>query len=248
MTTQNKELIETFLPCFPGFYNTIYQFNDENILYCINNDRQNANLSPVSCDSMKIDYKQYENDVVKALCDIIAQELNEFVELIELQSIYNPKEYNFKNDSGNVVIVPKNEKIKDFIYKNKESFERYLKNNYTSYDGFMSHYENGFESWETDTKEFSDFSVNKHYLGAILEFIAQKLELNNEKLYYSLMDIISEFDYIENMESLENNPSCVKCENVIENKDILEKINQFKLIEGKNPETCFCQDCLDKME
>lgn len=195
-----KTKIETFLPIFPGFYNTIFEFDDDNILYSINQDRQDSGLSEVNWDSLDIDYKQYESDSILELCNIIASELKDYVYNIELQKINNPKEYNYYNDSADVIIEPKPEAIQAFIYANKEKFTEYLKQRYTSYDGFISHYDNNLESWEADTNRFLDYSIDGHRLGAILEFIALVLNIDQENIYYQLQDVISEYNYINNID------------------------------------------------
>jgi|GEM_PF-1163639 len=240
-----SQKIETYLPIFSGFYNTIYEFQEDNIIYCINQDRKDKGLSQINFDSLKIDYKSYELDTVKRLCDIIGKELENFVYSIDFQELLNPKEYNYKNDSVNVAILPKIDTIKAFIYANKEAFSNYLKDKYTSYDGFMSHYSNDFETWETDTKKFSDFSIDGHRLGSILEFIAIKSDIREYDIFESLRDTIQEENYIENYDILENNPSCTKCENVIEDQNILDTINKFKALQGVNPKTCLCENCFE---
>lgn len=246
-TTKENQKIETFLPCFEGFYNTIYEFDEENILYSINQDRQNKGLNQISFDSLKINYSQYELDIVKNLCYVITNELKEYVYSIDFQDLIKPKEYNFKNDSVNVVIEPNIKAIQSFIYENKENFSQYLKERYTSYSGFISHYDNDFKSWEKDTDNFQDFSIDCHRLGAILEFIALKLDIN-ENIVYSVKENVSEYEYIENYFELQENPSCVKCENIIEDDNILKMIEKYKKIQGIFPKTCLCEKCLENIQ
>lgn len=238
--------IKTFLPVFVGFYNTIWEYNTENVLYCINQERIEKNLTPIEFYNLNINYKEYENDVAIQFCKSLENILNEFIEKIEFENIYNPKTYNFSNDSINCVIIPKIDNIKKFIYENKEKFTEYLKRNYTSCDGFLSHYSNDFYSWERDTKEFTDFSINGHFLGSILHFIYNLTIDDDLNIYYDVTDNIDEHNYIENINECFNTPICNKCKKFIENENILKTIEKYTNIMKKYPSLIYCDDCLTK--
>ena len=47
--TLNKK-IDTWLPVFSGFYNTIWEFDYDNVLYNINEDRQELKLNSIDSD------------------------------------------------------------------------------------------------------------------------------------------------------------------------------------------------------
>jgi hypothetical protein len=79
-----------------------------------------------------------------------------------------------------------------------------LKKRYTSYDGFFSHYANDFETWENETKEFSDFSCNGHYIGAILEFIAIENKIDECSIAQDILENIYVLEYVENLDELIN--------------------------------------------
>jgi len=196
---------ETFLPLFSGFYGTNWEFRFDNIEENIRESRHEKGLySDFNMDDLKIDYENYESDIVKnfaeALQDILCQ--HNFVYKIEVQKIVHPKTYNFSNDSVNVSIEYNAEALKDFIYSRHENFCAYLKARYTSRDGFFSHHSNDFESWETETNHFSDFSKNGHYLGAILEFVCHELEIEELDFYESVMENIYFDNYAENMDEI----------------------------------------------
>jgi hypothetical protein len=198
---------ETFLPLFSGFYGTNWEFNFENIAQDIKESRDEKGLySDFDINDVKIDYESYENDIVKnfaeALQDILSE--HKFVSKIELQSIVHPKAYNFSNDSANVIINYNAEAVKDFIYSNQEKFCAFLKSRYTSCDGFISWFSNEFETWETETLHFSDFSKNGHYLGAVLEFVCAELKIVEFDLYESVFDNVYFSNYAENMDEIIN--------------------------------------------
>lgn len=196
---------KTYLPIFSGFYETIWQFQYDNLEYDIKEERKQKGLnSEIDFLDLNIDNKQYEYDIVENLCDVIQKELSTFVNSIELEKICSPKEYNFYNDSADVIIDVNADKIKDFIYTNKEKFTEFLKRRYTSYDGFISSYKNDFESWETDTKNFTDFNIDGHRLGSVLDFISIMLSIKEFDLYeYGKQDIY-EPCYISNWDEIIN--------------------------------------------
>ena len=242
---QTLQKIETYLPIFSGFYNTIWQYDDESAIYFINQEREEKNLNNITWEHLEIDYPQYEEDIVKGLCDIIQDKLSDYVEKIELQKIQSPKEYNFKNDSVDVIIIPKIENIQKFIYDNKKKFKEYLKNRYTSYDGFISHYDNDMESWEADTNNFTNWDVNGHYLGSILDFISNMLEIKEIDLYYDVE--IDNLGYITNLDDILSCFTCNKCNEIIKDDNIINSINKYKDIMKKYPNKILCSECLENI-
>lgn len=197
--------IETYLPIFSGFYNTQWKFDDNYVEDFINEDRKELHLySEADFNNLKIDYSSYELDVVELFCKALPEFMEDFIVSIELQKIVSPKKYNFENDSANVIIDTKTENITKFIYENKAKFCEFLKSRYKSYDGFISHYNYDFESWESDTKGFSDFSIDGHRLGAILDFIAIMLKIDNYTVFEIIFDDIDFLSYVENLGDITN--------------------------------------------
>jgi len=244
MKTLEKQKIKTFLPVFSGFYNTIWEFNYSQALYNINETRAENNLSPINWDNIEVNNLEYENEMSKSFCDVLENTLADYVEKITFENLYNPETYNFKNNSINCIIEPKTDIIKEFIYKNKDAFCEYLKQNYTSYDGFMSHYSNRFSEWENETENFSDFSCNGHYLGSILQFIFNMLDIEIcDSIYYDVKENIYECNYIENINKCENLPICDGCGEFIENEKTLNDATKYFEIMGFYPKRIFCDDC-----
>lgn len=197
---------ETYLPIFSGFYgNTLWEIDYNYIEDFINQDRKELGLySDYDINDINIDNSAYELDIVKNFCDVLPEFMSDFIISIELQKIISPKKYNFYNDSANVIIDVNIENIKNFIYSNKEKFIEYLKLKYTSCDGFISHYDNDFTSWEIDTKNFTDFNIDSHRLGSVLDFIANVLDIDEFSIYESIIENISIFSYISNLDDVIN--------------------------------------------
>lgn len=76
--------IETGLPVFPGFYNTIFEANVEDELYSQNSDRD-PSLPKLEWDDLEFDYDYYEREVVKQCCSFMQDSLAEFVTEIRFQ-------------------------------------------------------------------------------------------------------------------------------------------------------------------
>ena len=187
--------IETFLPVFPGFYNTIFEPDIDGELYSQNQEREDF-LPELEYNDVEFKNKEYEEKVLQECCSLLETELSEFVTKINFQTIVSPKEYNFRNDSGNIEIELSEENInniREYIYTHKEDYKNYLRRSYTSYDGFMSWYDNDFEGWKEYTDDFTDYSKDAHHLGSVLDFICKNKCIDSEYLYYTIDVNVSEF-------------------------------------------------------
>ena len=242
MSTTQKE-IKTYLPIFSGFYNTIWEYDDNYVIEYINELREENTLQPINYDHLDLDYTQYEIDLSINICEVVKDSLSTFIEKIEYEKLYSPKEYNFKNNSIDCIIIPKIDVIQKFIYDNKELFCQYLKDRYTSYDGFISHYSNKFETWESETNNFLDLDGNGHYLGSILEFIAYTLEINETDLYYDIE--VDTLQYVNNLEDLYTMIICSKCDKKIEDSNIINTLVKYKKLMDKKPSIILCSECLE---
>jgi len=151
-----KKKYKTWMPVFQGFYGTLLEFD-----YYRLEDFDDV-------DNLNIDYKQYENDISELACNFIESECN-FIKSVKFEKLISPKFYNFSNDSINCEITLDVNKLSDYINDNLEAFKDYLKDNYTSYDGFSSSYSNDVNKWRYDTDNFIEFN-DGHKLGALLQF------------------------------------------------------------------------------
>lgn len=168
--------IETFLPVFPGFYETIFAADEEDFL------REND----ITYEQIEVDYKQYRIDCAKSACDTIETNLSDFVTGVKFQTISSPRFYNFKNDSIYCEIEVRRKDIKaikNYIYSNISEFRQYLKDNYTPQSGFIPYYSNDFEDWCEYTQSFTDYRDKEHCLGSVLEFICKMEEIDSDTLY-----------------------------------------------------------------
>src|ERR1035437_692110 len=170
------KLIPSFLPVFNGFYSTVFEPNEASEIE-----------APYTYDDYEFDYEGYHNEVSKNCVKVIADKLIEFGIKgisIKFELLSKPKEYNFANDSIWVKYRLTNEglaNVNKFLKNNKQAFADYIKQRYTSYDGFRSFWSNNSEVW------FGEYLTNKkdleHCFGAIMEFIFYVKEYGSFDLY-----------------------------------------------------------------
>lgn len=187
--------IKTYLPLFSGFYNTIWQSDDKEQMEVsyINEQRSAKGLEPINWDDCQFEYNDYQMDVVKGIAQYLERELKTFVSDITVERIVSPKEYNFRNDSANVVITLSMDNvkaIKKYLIDNSEQFAGYLKDTYTSCSGFISSYPNNIEEFMTN-KPLKD----SHKLGSILQFICNNEGIEEINAYYNVEANLSVANY-----------------------------------------------------
>lgn len=199
LTINTATQVKTFLPIFTGFYGSLW----EDYLTS-DGEAEHYNL-PDDFDFYKyVDYNKYFNHLSSQFCNIVEKELTGFVHSIEFEELISPKYYNFTNDSINCTIKPNTLAIRNYIFNNQEQFKQFLKDNYTSRDGFSSFHSNNFDDWVILTDNFTDLNHDTHHLGALLNFIAQNEDITEECLIYGVIDThISEF-YTEEFYKLLN--------------------------------------------
>ena len=92
----------TFCPLFPGFYGTVFEYDNEG------QDIESYNEefgSIFDYEDFTFDYADYRTRVSKAFVNRLETELNSILPVkIEFQELYSPKEYNFSNDAINVSV------------------------------------------------------------------------------------------------------------------------------------------------
>jgi hypothetical protein len=156
--------IESYLPVFPGTYGTIFE---------------------------DIDWEQI--DAVGDRCtSFINGHLTDLGIVAVFQSVVSPKYYNFSNDSINVEYQFESlDKLVTYLIDNRTEFADYLKERYTSYDGFISHHSNDVDEW---IQAFMFGGEIAHKLGSALEFYLTNE--NGDDLEYSMYEDLSGNGYV----------------------------------------------------
>lgn len=192
--------IEIEIP-FSGFYNSIHDA-------VIDNDIESF------CDYNKIDHdliwdceidwnaiqKEYANDYANAFAHLVGCE-------IDFSEMTSPREYNFSNDRI-FGIVDRNDidRIRAQVYSHPD-WSEYVKNNYSSYDGFWSNYDSSVNhtDWTNDVLDECQYeSILKFYVKKILGVLDFEFYIASE-IY------VSDFDsMIDACEILKNQVNEVK--------------------------------------
>lgn len=166
---------ETFCPLFPGFYCTVLEPSCEESEISYYNSENKTNYG---YDDFEWDYSEYYNRVAKTFVSRLENELNQFLPIkIKFQNIQSPREYNFKNDSINVIVSLSLDKLIKLIRDRKEAASQYFINTYTSCSGFVSFHSNEISDW-LNKKYILENPA--HRVGALLECLCFcEIDTNN---------------------------------------------------------------------
>jgi hypothetical protein len=120
--------------------------------------------------------------VAKYVCDGFGNMFNTEIDSeweldIQFQKIVSPREYNFVNDSINVLITLDTNVLRTYIEGHLPAYSKHLYHRYSSRSGFISFHPNNVTEWRENTKGFTDFS-HEYYLGSMLEFVTRN-EIEN---------------------------------------------------------------------
>lgn len=186
MTTK----IETYLPVFAGFYGTIFEAdNEEQEINDINEEREAKGLEAIGYDDCEWNYKEYHQSASEQCTTAIEDELKHVLGsgvTVTFQKLVSPREYNFANDSINVEISlnkSAQEAIIQILTTYADEFKKFIKERYSSCDGFISSHSNDSSDWMTYVKRWDKDELS-HKLGAILGFILEEVEeYTQEDLY-----------------------------------------------------------------
>jgi ABC-type transport system substrate-binding protein len=187
------KLIESYLPVFTGFYNTIFEADEE---ICIEEGK--------TYEDYKWDYEEYHQRVAKSCAVIVGEQLKDLGIKVEFKALVSPKYYNYTNDSINVAYHLDGNAFTNllkYVLDNKDDFDGFIEHNYTSYDGFMSFFSNDGTEWLTEYI-FKEEKLN-HVFGACLEFYLEMEEFCDEQLAEKLSEQGDNIVYGELIETAE---------------------------------------------
>ncbi len=153
--------VKTYLPLFSGFYGS--HWDDP----CFDGEEEYFNLPEGMYFEEFIDWNAYHNHIAKEMCNEVESLLSDFVSSIEFEKISSPRYYNFENDAIHCEIDFNEESVMNYLNENKDAFSTYIRERYTSRDGFISLYENNAEEWLHEWQEDS------HKVGSVLQFICE---------------------------------------------------------------------------
>lgn len=140
--------------------------------YCINEDFE-ENASPYNADQFwdNFDNDKYRAKIQELAADFLTYEIDENFVTIEAGELYSPKYYNFDTDNIELIVNFDKFKLLDEIKKDVNAFDSFLKENYSSYDGFCSFTANNFDEWYIDYKDEKETAI-----GALLTYLFKDSE------------------------------------------------------------------------
>lgn len=192
--------VQTFLPCFNGFYNTLFEDLIDNATEFAIDNYNEQNGTELNYDDFNFDFITLQNEICKDAVSKIEEKLNEIGINCKIiyENLISPTYYNFSNDSINIEInFKKFSQVIEILEQNFDSFSQYIKDNYTSRDGFISSHSSYASDWMEDLIEYAENETHK--VGAVLDFILQKIEeYKDEDLYFELCENYYEIDYTIN--------------------------------------------------
>ena len=189
--------VQTFLPVFNGFYNTLFEDLIDNATEFAIDNHNETNGTVLNYDDFDFDFITLKNEICKYAASKIEEKLNEIGIncTINFETLISPREYNFDNDSINIEInFKKFSQVIEILERNYNLFTQYIKDNYTSCSGFISSYSNYSSDWMEDLKNVAENETHK--VGAVLDFILQEVEeYKPENLYFELCENCYEINF-----------------------------------------------------
>lgn len=165
--------------------------------YNINDDFEN-DFSEYNADQFwdNFDFDKYKTKIQELAADFLMYEIddengNEIK--IEAGELYSPKYYNFDTDNIELIVEFDKVKILNNVFKDVKTFDTFLKDNYSSYDGFCSFTANNLEDWYIDYKDEKETAV-----GALLTYLFKDSDYKESFNLYVYENIGFYSDYYTN--------------------------------------------------
>lgn len=157
------------LNIFMGFYESVL-FNSDTEYWISENERQEGLINNNQYYEID-DFKGFMDDVASYAVDKLWEQLTTYdlyiIKSMKYKGLQSPKYYNYDTDRLIIYIDVNLTKLKKFINHYSKDFNEYLKQYFTSYDGFISYIPNNLKDFKTEYKTTSD---KTKYINAMLEF------------------------------------------------------------------------------
>lgn len=132
------------------FENDFSEYNSDQFWDNFDNDKYKTKIQDLAADFLTYEIDDNNGNEIK----------------IEAGELYSPKYYNFDNDNIELTVEFDKFKLLDAIKKDVNAFDIFLKENYSSYDGFCSFTANNFDEWYIDYKDEKETAI-----GALLTYL-----------------------------------------------------------------------------
>ena len=216
---------------FEGFYDTI--IGDFSSVY---------EMEPTPPEGYEYDirdWQKYKNEVGEDFTNLLEKYINAWSKMDGSQSsnilsnlkfvaICSPREYNFTTDKVEIEMDVDTDALRDYCFKtNRVKFNEYLRENFSSRDGFWSFIENNVHNFELTLEMENEFD---RYIQVMIEFyLLQEVDFEDlsEDLYEDITEIQWEHLCLYNDEDGCQYDYSVNCDNPNEEDVVIvnEKIN-----------------------
>lgn len=159
------------------FENGDSEYNAEQFWDNFDNDKYKAKIQELAADFLMYEIDDNNGNEIK----------------IEAGELYSPKYYNFDTDNIELTVEFDKVKILNNVFKDVNAFDTFLKENYSSYDGFCSFIANNFEEWYIDYKDEKETAI-----GALLTYLFKDSEYEESFNMYVYENIGYYSDYYTN--------------------------------------------------
>jgi hypothetical protein len=257
----NKQ--DIIVPVFPGFYNTIYEFQHDaynsELAWYLDNIIQlpDAVIDALAakCEVYDTDYKRYEEDIGKSFCDVLTeyfQDLFDFEHFkITFKEIDSPSYYNYRNDKIIAELEYTDEEaevLESYVSEHWVDWSEFVKEHFTSCDGFISFYDNDANEWPSHLCSMDEVE-SQYVLKFILERKCDRCDLG-ETLYYQTTDNIYSGEYVALKDSLIEALSSDEIKKELEEfeKEWDKCIEYVSIMEKQNPDKDYYDELCKKRD
>lgn len=174
---------------FPGFYESIlFNSDTEHLANEVFEDEKDREI---------VNFKEFTEDVAKGCAEALKDNLYQDDEIIidmSYHSLFSPNSYNYGTDKLRLNVEFNLELLKEFCFiKHEKDFEKFLKMNFTSCDGFVSFIENNLKDFKQKVEE-----KHTNHLEVMIEYYLLE-NVNIENYLSTCHDIAQEkvFEYLK---------------------------------------------------
>lgn len=171
---------------FPGFYCTILEGDDAIELVSEYEGSPMTFKPEVFPDYMKAVSERY----VKRLASEVKESMGHMIRDLKLEEVRSPKYYNFETDRLSIRLKVNKWNVLRELVKNKEDFNQYLREHYTSRSGFISFVKTEIHELWRQKKYFWDVALD--YLILRQKFFDDVNDEDGSKSYWALAQIVDD--------------------------------------------------------